>query len=190
MTTTAADVAPLAVTELFAAQTRRKLLVVFFNNPNEWFRKADLTDEIDASGESIRMNLSELLKFGIIEVRDDAARIKHYQLASTPPVEEIQRVGEIELFCELFAFTARQELVTFFLDQCEPDEWFTRYKLNEELGINYETLKKHLPVLVELGLLETQDGSRSTEYRLSDGPVAVILYRVNEAIAETYDPNR
>lgn len=187
---TTVDVAPLAVTELFAAQTRRKLLVVFFNNPDEWFRKADLTEEIDASGESIRMNLGELLKFGIITVRDDTARIKHYQLADSDPVALIEETVDMELLCELFAFTARQELVSFFIDQTEPDEWFTRYKLNDELGINYETLKKHLPVLVELGLLETQDGSRSTEYQLRDGPVAVILYELNEALAETYDRER
>jgi predicted transcriptional regulator len=76
-------------------------------------------------------------------------------------------------------------LYLFFLDRSDPDEWYTRYSLKNEININYKTSKKHLPVLIQEDVLNSRDGSRGTEYQLAKTDTTRLLRQLNTMIVET-----
>jgi DNA-binding transcriptional ArsR family regulator len=192
---------PLPVIEAFATQTRRTVITFLVEQAQadgsagrqrQWHSLGEMADATGLSREALRQELSAgnqvlyLLELGLVTVRDPDANIRHYQLAQSPPAQLLYENDHVlSALAGLFEFTARQELVSFFLDEAG-DEAYTQYALNEELGISYEALDDHLDVLCELGIIEATEGSRSTEYQLAESPLTGFVLELNERLAEAF----
>lgn len=67
------------IEQLFGSKTRVKLLHLFFNNPNRSFYVREITRKIDEQINSVRRELANLLKIGIIKSdSSDASNKKLY----------------------------------------------------------------------------------------------------------------
>lgn len=181
---------PLAVRELFRTNGRREILSMFLEYPSKWMRKSEITENVDVSRETVRENLDPLRRLGIIEVRDPDVQIPHYRLAESPPIQVLQSMDcSVEALIELFDYRVRQRVVVFFIESADPNETYSKYKIHHETDIGYDSLKNHMNSLANLGLLNTEQGSKSTEYSLAESHIVEALCALNEAVFESYLQN-
>lgn len=191
---------PLPVVEAFATQTRRAIVAYLVDHAQadgsagrerQWHTLGAIKDETGLSREALRTELSVsnqvkyLLELGLVAVRDPDAQIRHYQLAKTPPSQFIYEYDHfLDVLLELCDSTARQELLTHFLDT---EETYTRYALHEELGMSYEALRNHLDMLVEMGIIDSEEGSRSEEYYTIKSPLTTFCWELNDRLAAAFE---
>lgn len=177
----------LPVVELFADSTRRQIIdFALDSDPDEWYRTGEITDHTDVSRESVRKALPPLVAYGILDVRDPEANIPHYRVAETPVVDLLHEWTGYPLL-ELFHFTGAQKLVTFFLARADPDESYSQNAIQQQSPVGYDAVANHVDTLVDAGLVDAVDGTRSTEYRLDpESDIYAYLRTLNETIYETY----
>jgi DNA-binding transcriptional ArsR family regulator len=146
-------------------------------------RSGEIAEATGVSRESVRRRMPELLAFGIYE-GDPDAQIPHYAPADTPVMDLLASWDGYPID-ELFAATGRQRLVQHFLTGTDPEESYSLNKIAERSGINFRTVRDHIDVLVEVGMVEEVEGSRGTEYSLEpEAEVVAFLGELNEAIYE------
>jgi DNA-binding transcriptional ArsR family regulator len=193
---------PLPLIEVFATQTRRDVLAYLVEEAQadgaagterQWHTLGDIADGTTISRESLRKELSAennvlyLIELGLVAVKDPDANIRHYQLADTQSAQLLYENDHLlGPLSELLGYTVRQELVTFFLDQADPEAGYTQYALNEQTGISYEALRNHIDTLVEYEIVTAQEGTRSTEYQIADSPMVTFCYVLNDGLAEQF----
>jgi len=160
----------------------------------QWHTTGDIVDGTSLSRESVRKELSAednllyLIELDLVAVRDADANIRHYQLADSQCAKLLYENHRLcrSLF-ELLDSPACQKLVAFFVFEADPEESNTQYALNEQTGISYEALRDNIETLVEYEIVTTQEGTRSTEYQVSDSLMVEFCYVLNDALTEQLD---
>lgn len=80
----------------------------------------------------------------------------------------------------------RYETVRLLVDallEAPPEYQFNKSELERRAGVSTEAIRKHLPTLIEMGVVEEVEGSGWTEYRLNDdGKVTKELFELNSAV--------
>lgn len=194
---------PLPLIEVWATPTRRSIIAYLVqaahddeaaDRERQWHTLHDMMDETGTSRESLRTELSAgnqmllLHETGLVTVRNADANIRHYRLAATPPAQLlVDNHTIIPVLNDLLQHTASQKLVTFFLDDADPEESYSEYALHQATGIGYTTLQKHLPTLVAHNLVTAVEGNRTTEYTLQDGALAAFCWDLNDALATEFE---
>jgi len=190
---------PLPAVEIFATQTRREIIKYLLERAQQdgavgrerqWHTISDIEDNTSVSRESLRKELSSsdqilhLLELGVVVVRNPDVNIRHYQLAKTYPARTLYENDHlIDHLIELFDSPARRKLITFFLDEADPEETYTKYALAEELGVSYNALRDHMPILFRHDIIGKQEGSRSDEYFIAESPLTEFLRMLNESLS-------
>lgn len=81
---------------------------------------------------------------------------------------------------------ARYETVRFIIDaliESPPDHKFNKSELSRRTGMSREAIREHLPLLIELGIVNEIDESGWAEYELNDnGRVTKELLQLNNAV--------
>jgi len=80
----------------------------------------------------------------------------------------------------------RYETVRLLVDallEAPPEYQFNKSELERRTGVSAEAIRKHLPTLIEMGIVEEVEGSEWPEYRLNDdGKVPKELFELNSAV--------
>ena len=80
----------------------------------------------------------------------------------------------------------RYETVRLLIDallEVPPDHRFNKSALQRRTGVSRESIREHLPLLVECGILIEHDSGPWPEYQLnSDGKVTKELFALNSAV--------
>lgn len=181
----------IPVIELFGDGTRRELLAAALEemDTESWDNKSAIKENVSVSAESVRQKFDVLVAFGILEVKDEDARISLYRLADSDAVEKIQSWQGYSLF-DLFEYTGAQKLVSFFLTKADPSESYSYNAITKQSDVGYSAASKHMDTLVDAGLVREVEGTRSTEYQLNpSADIYTYLYDLNEALYEAYSSN-
>lgn len=178
----------LGVIDLVRNPTRQKLVqwAVDHCDDDSWIIKGDLTNEIDASPESVRKNINPMIKYGVFEIKNPDAQIKHYRVDDTP-VTDILCSWDYYSPLKLLGTTVRQDVVEFYLDMADPDEGYSKGQIERKADVSRYGLNKKgvIEDLVECGFLREVEGTRATNYQLnSDSPLPDAIRRLNEAVIE------
>lgn len=181
----------LPVIEMVRGQTRLKLVAGVLGelDETEWYRSGQLADRLDTSQESLRKHLPPLVSFGCYEVRDPEAKIPHYRVADSPVVALLGEYHDSETppLTELLDTTPIRVLTEFFLIRADPEQSYSRNKLQQITEAGFHGIKNNIDRLVEAGVLDTVEGTRGTEYRVvPDSPVVRFLMQLNEAAYEEH----
>jgi len=79
----------------------------------------------------------------------------------------------------------RYETVRLLIDallEAPPEYKFNKSELARRTGLSKESVRQHLPLLVEMGIVEEIEGSEWAEYQLNDdGKVTKELFQLNSA---------
>lgn len=70
--------------QLFGSKTRVSLLKLFFENPQKPYFVRELTREIDAQINSVRRELDNLVKLGIVQIAEDAVIEPQHEWEEVP----------------------------------------------------------------------------------------------------------
>ncbi len=181
----------LPVVDLFKGNVRRQIVDYMVTSPEaeDWQRKSDIADIVDASGESVRQNIQPLLKYGILDVRDPDVEMPLYRRGETDVVVALQSWYEDSdvVLTELLGTTGCQNLVEFFLDHAEPDESYSKNAIHKEGSIDYESVMNNIDTLVEAGVVREVEGTRGIEYQLQESAdVVQFLHTLNSLLVQTY----
>lgn len=80
----------------------------------------------------------------------------------------------------------RYETVRLLVDallEAPPEYQFNKSELERRAGVSTEAIRKHLPTLLEMGVVEEVEGPGWSEYRLNDdGKVTKELFELNSAV--------
>lgn len=80
----------------------------------------------------------------------------------------------------------RYETVRLLVDallEAPPEYEFNKSELERRTGLSREAIREHIPLLVDLGVVEEVDTGGWTEYRLNDdGKVTKELFELNSAV--------
>lgn len=174
----------LPVVDVFGNRTARAIIEYALTGMIEdWTTQGDIVDAVGFSRQSVHENLGMLVAYGILDVRDADANFPHYRLADTPAVDAI-RNAPVNL-ADVFGYTARQGLVEFFLTAADPDASYSKNALADADAASRAAIIDHVDELVALGVIETVDGTRGTEYRLdTGGDVVEYLETLNTRLYE------
>jgi DNA-binding transcriptional ArsR family regulator len=185
------DTTPL--TQLYSSHGKRLLVNFFLTDADDEgsYRMQDIADEIGLSRESVRTaayshdERRHLQAFGVIDVVEKGIT-KQLQLADTPAVEALHAYDQYPL-SELLKEPGKRSLVEFFLAESDPEQAYIYAELQRGADVQYETVDKHLPVLIEAGLVRTVEIDEKTHYTVDPAhPITDALIEINEALYETY----
>jgi len=182
------DQTELAVIVLFSDKPRREVIDYFLTDVGDgWVSKGEIDDNVDVSGEAVRTKIEPFMKYGVIEVRNSDANIPHYRLAETA-VTDILRTWDGYPLVDLFEFRGAQKLVRFFLTEADPTKPYSFSSIDRDGSVGYHAASNNMETLVDAGLVEEVEGTRSTEYRLDNGSAMYqCLVELNDAVYHEYE---
>ena len=150
----------------------------------DWYTQTDLMDPTGKSDEALRQNLPVLVRFGVFDIRDPDATFKHYGVAHNDVIATLASWNGIRV-TELLATSARQKIVTFFLERSDPEESYSMTAIETAADMSFYGVSDNIDALADAGLVAEVEGARGTEYTLdTDEPLHAFLYRLNEVLYE------
>jgi hypothetical protein len=181
----------LPVIELFRGQTRLELLDVALTglDREKWYRTGMITEQLSTSKESFRKHIKPLVAFDVFTVRDPDARIPHYQVSDSEVVQLLTEYHNSDQpnLIELLNNTPTRKLVEFFLTRADPEQSYSRNKLQQITEAGFHGIKNNIGRLVDAGMLVEVKGVRSTEYQIDESsPVVRFMRELNETLYEAY----
>lgn len=185
----------LPAIELFRGKALRSTVEAALSelDSDEWYRTGEILEHIDTGRESIRPLLvgengdrhGDLVKYGILDVRNPEVKIPHYQVANSDVMEVLYEWDEMPL-PELFEYPGRQRLVNFFIAVADPDKTYSINRITQPTPLGYTAVNKHIDTLVHIELVEVVEGKRGDEYRIdTDSSIYTALRELNDTIYET-----
>jgi len=178
----------LPVIQVFKDKTRRELIAYSLRelDTDSWTKTGAFRENTSVGRESIRQKIGVLVAYGVLEVKNPDVNIPHYRLADTQVIDAIREWDGYPL-SELFAFKGRQSLVQFYLTKADPEQSYSMNGIARESSVKNATVSDHIDVLVDAGLVDAVEGTRSTEYQLDVGSsLYQYLHELNEVLYETY----
>lgn len=178
----------LPVIELFADKTRCEIITYALTEmpTDEWVQYGTIVDNTTVGRESVRLNIDVVVAFGVLDVKNQDAPIRHYQLADTPVVDMLQSWSGFDL-TELFAYSGRKKLVDFLLTRADPDESYSQNAIARNSAAGNTSVSDHIDTVVASGLAREVEGSRGTEYQPArDSEIYDFLAELNEVLYKTY----
>jgi predicted transcriptional regulator len=146
-------------------------------------RSGEIAEATGISSESVNRRIPELLTLGIYDGNPNA-QIPYYAPADTDVMDLLASWDGYPID-ELFATSGRQRLIQHFLTGTHPAKSYSKNKIGERSGLNFRTIRDHIDVLVEVGMVEEVDGPRGTEYSLRpNAEIVQFLSELNETIYE------
>jgi hypothetical protein len=168
--------------ELSKDQTRRELLNFALTTMEDdtWYRKGEIVDSIAVGHESVRQKISSLTDFGILVEKNSGAPIPHYRRANTDVVELLQDWDGYPL-TELFQ--GSQDIIWFFIHQADSEKSYSQNEINQLSEAGDTAIRNNIDSLVSAGLITTVEGTRGTEYSLSnDAELQDFLLELNNRL--------
>jgi DNA-binding transcriptional ArsR family regulator len=179
----------LPVIQLFDSKSSRQLLRFAINHidDDERYRTGEIAESAGVSRESVRTHMDRLIAFGVFETENPDANIPYHTVADSAVMDLIGSWDGYPLL-DLFEYSGSLSIVEFFLTRADPEESYSKWSLYSKHDVaKDQTLSKHLPTVVESGLIETVEGERGKKYTLDeDSEMYTLLYELNEALYETY----
>jgi len=183
--------------DLFRNATRRNALQFILETmgDDEWYQTRDFIDGLNTSRESVSKELQHgkgpLIVFGIVDPKhdpmEDTPNIAFYRRADSPVIDALRDWDGYDLF-DLLGTTGSQRLVTFFLTSASPSESYSINNIRQDTPISYDSATKYMERLVDAGLVVTEEGTRTTRYRVDrDSPIYQFLLELNNTLVDTYD---
>jgi hypothetical protein len=153
---------------------------------DEYYTQRAIAEDIERSAESLRQHLEPMVAFGVLDVSSEDAHFKRYTPSESPVLDALATWDGPSL-TDLLATTARQKLLTFFLDQSDSDEFYSMAAIDRESPVSYQGVRNNIDVFVDIGLLETEETGRGTQYSLdTDSDLAAFCYELNQLLADVY----
>jgi hypothetical protein len=168
--------------ELSKDQTRRELLNFALTTMEDdtWYRKGEIVDSIAVGHESVRQKIGSLTDFGILVEKNSGAPIPHYRRANTDVVELLQDWDGYPL-TELFQ--GSQDIIWFFIHQADSEKSYSQNEINQLSEAGDTAIRNNIDSLVSAGLITTVEGTRGTEYSLSnDAELQDFLLELNNRL--------
>jgi len=189
-----------AITQLFSSESKRHLIQAVLDGEIEQgqkYRIGELADSIGKSKNSIRplietgpTRIGDLVLFGVFEPTHEPTQqpnIPHYRVRDDSPVVELLEQWDGYPLFDLFHTSGSQDLVSFFLLEGDGDAWSFN-QIQNNAPITYHSCRKYMDMLVESGLVTTEEGTRTTRYRLdTDSEMWQFLAQLNTAIMDIAD---
>jgi hypothetical protein len=181
----------LPIIELFRGQTRLGLLELALHDLDreEWYRTGEIVGQLPISSESLRKHILPLRSLEVFTVRDPDANIPHWKVADSEVIRLLDEYHESEhpSLLELLNNVPTRKLVEFFLTRANPEQSYSRNKLQQTTEAGFHGIKDNIDRLAEAGIVETVEGKRSMEYRLTPNePIVRFLQQLNEALYQAY----
>lgn len=194
----------IPVIDLYEARRRRDLIEYFLDqNDGEWLTKQDILNDIDGLvSDTLEDHLGvyadyskeqwdgPLYRYGIVDVKGKGTNYPRYRRGDSNVVRALLSWRHEEggyPITELLGSKAKQKLVSFYLEQADPDEQYTRSELAEETTANYSTIADHIGVLVEARLVEKIGEGYGEGYQFNgEAPIVEFLRTLNDLLLEAY----
>jgi len=184
------------LTQLFETETQRRLIEYALTEMDDdrYYQTGELADVINKKRNSVAHVIQRregvigpMIRFGVIEPKHNPMNmpnIPHYKKANSAVMGLLEQWDGYPL-CDLFKTTVRQKLVSFFVNK-GPDEAYSVNQIRHEGPFGFKSVKENIGVLVEVGILTTEDRPRTTAYRLDvDSDIYQFLGELNNAVVES-----
>jgi hypothetical protein len=157
--------------------------------PSEYKRIVDLVDRIGTSTTTLNPDRRGLLyAYGVLEPSNEEAPMPRLRVPDTPVVAWIRHAQAVAPdgidVADLLQYRGRARLISWFINDADPDEWYSISAVGRESPLSDQTMRKHKETLVESGIVEKSERQRGRQtyagYRInSNSPLATVLIDIN-----------
>jgi len=184
-----------AVTQLFETETQRRLIEYALTEMDDrYYQTGELAEAVGKSRNAVTNVIQPregvigpMIRFGVMEPKHNPMNmpnIPHYKKADSAVMSLLKQWDGHSLI-NLFETTTRQKLVSFFLFE-GPDEAYSVNQIRQKGPFGFKAVKENIGVLVEAGILTTEERPRTTAYRLdTDSEIYQFLGELNGAIMQS-----
>lgn len=182
----------LPISDLLRSPSRVGLMDHFLTNPDEWFRKRELTNDAGYSNTKVHEQLGSgdnpgpLVLMGVVDVSEHGVNMPRYRLADTP-VTQFLTAWDGPSLTQFFTTGATIKLTEYFLQRADVDQPYSAVHLKDVLNLSHSGFTNNIERFVETGVVDAEPVGRTTEYTLqNDNEVYNALVTLNELLYETY----
>jgi len=182
----------LPVSDLFRSPSRVALMDHFLNNPNNWFRKRELLDQVSYSNTKIHEQLGSsdspgpLVLMGIVDVSEHGVNMPRYRLADTSVTQFLAQWDGPSL-TQFFETSATVKVTEYFLQRAELNQPYAAVHIKDVLNLSHSGFSNNIERFVDTGVVDAESVGRTTEYTLREySEVYDALVKLNELLYVTY----
>jgi hypothetical protein len=159
--------------------------------PSEYGRVGEWADRVGTSPTTFEpAKRRPLYAYGVLEPSSEEATMPRLRVPDTPTVAWIRHAQAVAPdkvdVTELLQYTGRTKLIIWFINDADPNEWYSISAVARESPVSDQTMRKHKDVLVDAGIIEKKEQQRGSQtyegYGLnSQSPLAAALIGINNA---------